>query len=44
MEKVKIIQTAHYVPDLVVSNDDLSQIMTTSDEWIRSGPGLSAGT
>lgn len=40
LEKVKIIQTAHYVPDLVVSNDDLSQIMTTSDEWISKRTGI----
>lgn len=31
----KISQVAHYVPDQVVSNDDLAEIMDTSDEWIR---------
>ncbi len=32
----KISQVAHYVPDQVVSNDDLAEIMDTSDEWISS--------
>ena len=41
MEKVKIIQTAHYVPDLVVSNDDLTKLMDTSDEWIKKRTGIS---
>jgi len=29
-----------YVPDNVVSNDDLSKIMDTSDEWIRERTGI----
>lgn len=36
----KISQVAHYVPDQVVTNEDLSQIMETSDEWIRSRTGI----
>lgn len=28
------------VPDKVVTNDDLSQLMDTSDEWIRSRTGI----
>jgi 3-oxoacyl-[acyl-carrier-protein] synthase III len=29
-----------YVPEHVLSNDDLAQIMDTSDEWIRSRTGI----
>lgn len=36
----KISQVAHYVPDQVVSNDDLAEIMDTSDEWISSRTGI----
>lgn len=36
----KISQTAHYVPDQVVSNHDLAQIMDTSDEWIQTRTGI----
>ena len=30
----------HYVPDNVVTNDDLAQIVDTDDEWIRSRSGI----
>ena len=40
LEKVKIIQTAHYVPEMVVTNDDLSSMMATSDEWISKRTGI----
>ncbi|HFU4054229.1 TPA: beta-ketoacyl-ACP synthase III [Streptococcus suis] len=36
----KISQVAHYVPQQVVSNDDLAQIMDTSDDWIASRTGI----
>lgn len=36
----KISQVAHYVPEQVISNDDLAQIMDTSDEWISSRTGI----
>ena len=29
-----------YIPDRVVTNDDLSQVMDTSDEWIASRTGI----
>ena len=29
-----------YVPENIVSNDDLSKIMDTSDEWIRERTGI----
>ena len=30
----------HYVPEQVVTNDDLSQVMDTSDAWIRERTGI----
>ncbi len=32
--------TGHYVPENVVTNEDLSKIMTTSDEWITERTGI----
>lgn len=37
---LKIRQTAHYVPPKVITNDDLSKMMDTSDEWISSRTGI----
>jgi len=39
MAKSTILGVGSYVPSKVVTNDDLAQLMTTSDEWIfpRSG-------
>lgn len=37
---VKIIASAHYVPEHIVTNDDLSQLMETSDEWIQTHTGI----
>lgn len=40
--KIKITGTGSCIPKLRVSNDDLSQRMDTSDEWIRSRTGIEA--
>ncbi len=40
MANVKIIQTASFVPQKVVTNDELSKIMDTSDEWISTRTGI----
>ena len=40
MAFAKISQVAHYAPAQVVTNDDLSKIMDTSDEWIRTRTGI----
>ncbi|WP_311408005.1 beta-ketoacyl-ACP synthase III [Liquorilactobacillus uvarum] len=40
MGTIKVVKTAHYVPPKVVTNDDLSKIMDTSDEWISSRTGI----
>ena len=38
--KAKIIGIGSYLPDEIVSNDDLSQILDTSDEWITTRSGI----
>jgi 3-oxoacyl-[acyl-carrier-protein] synthase-3 len=38
--RAKIIGTGMYVPDLVVTNDDLAKRMDTTDEWIRQRTGI----
>lgn len=40
MSFAKISQVAHYAPDHIVSNDDLSRSLDTSDEWISSRTGI----
>ncbi|MCF0240411.1 MAG: 3-oxoacyl-ACP synthase, partial [Streptococcus gallolyticus] len=40
MVYAKISQVAHYAPKQIISNDDLSKIMDTSDEWISSRTGI----
>jgi 3-oxoacyl-[acyl-carrier-protein] synthase-3 len=41
VKSVKIIGTGRYVPERVVTNDDLSTTVDTSDEWIRERTGIS---
>ncbi|MDX1492442.1 MAG: beta-ketoacyl-ACP synthase III [Longimicrobiales bacterium] len=36
----EIVATGRYLPDHVVTNDDLAQRMDTSDEWIRTRTGI----
>ena len=36
----RIIGLGHYVPDNVVTNDDLSKIMDTNDAWIQERTGI----
>lgn len=38
--KIKIIGTGRNLPEQVVTNDDLSAIVDTNDEWIRSRTGI----
>jgi len=40
MNKVQIIGTGHYVPENIVTNDDLTKIIDTSDEWISTRTGI----
>ena len=36
----KIMAVAHYAPEQVVTNEDLTKVMDTSDEWIKSRTGI----
>ena len=40
MPRTQFIATAFHVPERVVSNDDLAQLMDTSDEWIVQRSGI----
>lgn len=40
MIKSIIKGVGHYVPENIVTNDDLSKLMTTSDEWITERTGI----
>lgn len=40
MPKTKIAGIGHYVPENVVTNDDLTKVMDTSDAWIRERTGI----
>ncbi|MBW2316403.1 MAG: 3-oxoacyl-ACP synthase, partial [Deltaproteobacteria bacterium] len=36
----KIVGTGMYVPDRVITNDDMTQWIETSDEWIQKRSGI----
>ncbi len=40
MKGLHIIATGHYAPDRIVTNDDLSKIVDTTDEWITTRTGM----
>src|SRR5210317_2117904 len=40
MFKSKITGLGYYVPENVVTNDDLSKLMDTNDEWIQERTGI----
>jgi 3-oxoacyl-[acyl-carrier-protein] synthase-3 len=42
MKRSIIKSTGRYLPNRHVSNDDIAQIMDTSDEWIRQRTGIEA--
>lgn len=42
MLRSKIAGIGHYVPEKVVTNDDLTKVMDTSDEWIQERTGIEA--
>lgn len=37
---MKILGSGHYAPHTIVTNDDLSKIVETNDEWISSRTGI----
>jgi 3-oxoacyl-[acyl-carrier-protein] synthase III len=40
MSRSAILGVGHYVPTKVVTNDDLSKLMSTTDEWIQQRTGI----
>ena len=40
MHRARITGVGHYVPENIVTNDDLSKFMDTNDEWIRTRTGI----
>ena len=40
MYNSKITGLGYYVPENIVTNDDLSKIMDTNDEWIQERTGI----
>ncbi|MCC6156002.1 MAG: 3-oxoacyl-ACP synthase, partial [Candidatus Hydrogenedentes bacterium] len=40
MIKARIIGTGHYLPERVLTNNDLEHLMDTTDEWIRQRTGI----
>jgi 3-oxoacyl-[acyl-carrier-protein] synthase-3 len=40
MRRARIAGTGFYVPERVVTNDDLSKLMDTNDAWIRQRSGI----
>src|SRR3989339_371856 len=40
--RAKIIGTGSYLPEKIVTNDDLSKMVETSDEWITTRTGIKA--
>ncbi len=40
MRHSKIVGTGHYLPERVVTNDDLSKMVDTNDEWIQQRTGI----
>ena len=40
MPEAHIIGLGHYVPENIVTNDDLSKVIDTSDQWIIERTGI----
>nr|NIQ56632.1 3-oxoacyl-ACP synthase [Gemmatimonadota bacterium]NIW35723.1 3-oxoacyl-ACP synthase [Gemmatimonadota bacterium] len=40
MLRTEVVSTGFYVPERVITNEDLTQWMDTSDEWIRQRSGI----
>lgn len=40
MKKSRILGVGHYVPERIVTNDELSQMMNTNNEWIVERTGI----
>ena len=42
MKRSKIAGIGYYVPETSVTNNDLTEVMETSDEWIQERTGIQA--
>lgn len=40
MHKTKIAGIGHYLPENIVTNEDLTKVMDTTDEWIQERTGI----
>lgn len=40
MKHSKVMGVGHYVPENIITNDDLTEFIDTSDEWIRERTGI----
>ncbi|MGH7595485.1 MAG: 3-oxoacyl-ACP synthase III family protein [bacterium] len=40
MKRGRIISTGRYVPERIVTNDEMTKLVPTSDEWIRERTGI----
>lgn len=40
MQGINIIGTGHYTPQTVITNNDLAEVVETSDEWITKRTGI----
>src|SRR5690606_35960685 len=40
MKKSRILGAGHYVPERIVTNQELSEMMNTSDDWIVERTGI----
>ena len=40
MKRAKITGVGYYVPERIVTNEELAQYMDTSDEWIQERTGI----
>ena len=40
MPRSRIISTGSYLPEKILSNDDLEKMVDTSDEWITERTGI----
>lgn len=40
MSGIKIVSTGRYIPDKEITNEDLSRIVETNDEWIATRTGI----
>ena len=38
--RAKVVGSGHYVPEHIVTNDDMAKIVDTNDEWIQTRTGI----